>query len=53
MYTGTLITDLIAAVERAEIRAERQRVAEALELHAIFAMEIPVTESDLALMGAA
>ncbi len=64
MYTGTVISDLIAAVERAERRAERlaepraeqQRITE--ELQAIFsleslAMQIPVTENEPILIGAA
>lgn len=53
MYTGTLIRDLMATVERAELRAERQRVAEEQELKAIFAMQIPVTDSGPMFMGAA
>jgi hypothetical protein len=44
MYTGTLITDLMTAVERAE-RNVRQ-VAVERELHEIFSMQIPVTEGD-------
>ncbi len=65
MYTGTVISDLIAAVERAERRAEQraeqQRITE--ELQAIFcaqsfteqslAMQIPVTDNDPILIGAA
>ncbi len=53
MYTGTLIGDLMATVEQAELRAEQQRVAVDQELHAIFAMQIPVTEGDQVFMGAA
>ena len=44
MYTGTLIQDLMAAVERAERRAEQQRLADERELHAIFAMQIPALQ---------
>jgi hypothetical protein len=51
MHTGTTITDLMATVERAEERA-RQIVVEQ-ELHAIFAMQIPLTEGDQVFMGAA
>ncbi|MFZ0864040.1 MAG: hypothetical protein ABR881_23795 [Candidatus Sulfotelmatobacter sp.] len=51
MYTGTLISDLMATVERAEQKA-RQIVMEQ-ELHAIFAMQIPRTQSDQIFMGAA
>lgn len=53
MYTGTLIKDLMATVERAEQRAERQRIADEQELRTIFAMQIPMTKSDKVLMGAA
>jgi hypothetical protein len=57
MYTGTLIRDLMAAVERAELRAEQReeqkRMDEQQELRAIFAMQIPIIEGDHAFMGAA
>jgi hypothetical protein len=53
MYTGTLINDLMATVQRAEQKAEQQRVAYERELHAIFTMQVAVTDSDQALMGAA
>jgi hypothetical protein len=51
MYTGTLIRDLVATVERAVERNNERRIAE--ELHAIFAMQIPVVENDHLLLGAA
>jgi len=64
IYTGTVINDLMAVVERAERRAEQlaeqraeqQRITE--ELQAIFsleslAMQIPVTENEPILIGAA
>ncbi len=53
MYTGTLIRDLMATVERAELRAEQKRIAHDRELHEIFAMQIPVTQGDQVYMGAA
>ena len=53
MYTGTLISDLMAAVERVGQRSEQQRMADDQELHAIFAMQIPVAEGDQIFMGAA
>ena len=53
MYTGTLIRDLMTAVERAEKRAEQRQIAEEQELRAIFAMQISVAEGDHALVGAA
>jgi len=51
MYTGTLINDLMATVERVGAQAEQQRMDE--ELHEIFTMQIPVAEGDRAYMGAA
>jgi hypothetical protein len=53
MYTGTLISDLMAAVERVGQKSEQQRIAEQQELHEIFAMQIPVTQGDQIFMGAA
>ena len=51
MYTGTLIRDLMTAVERAELQAEQQRIS--AELHEIFAMQIPVPAEDQVFEGAA
>jgi len=53
MYTGTLIRDLMVTVERAEMRADEQRLAEERELQEIFAMQIPVIEDTEFLRGAA
>jgi hypothetical protein len=65
MYTGLLIRDLISQVERAELRAqlraelraalsaEQTRAAEERELDRIYALQVPVTEADQILMGAA
>jgi hypothetical protein len=57
MYTGTLISDLMATVEQAELRAEQleqqRRMDEERELRAIFAMQIPIIEGDHVFMGAA
>ena len=53
MYTGTLIRDLMATVERAELRAEQRRDAYERELHDIFAMPIPITDEERTLLGAA
>jgi hypothetical protein len=50
MYTGTLISELIATVERVGQQAVQDRMA--AELHEIFTMQIPV-ENDQAYMGAA
>ena len=49
MYTGTLINDLMEAVERVGQRVEERRMQE--ELHEIFTMQIP--DGDRAYMGAA
>ena len=53
MYTGTLIRDLMATVERAEQKSEQQRIACERELREIFAMQIPVALGDQVFMGAA
>lgn len=53
MYTGTLIEDLMAAVDQAQVKAEERRIAEAQELHEIYAMQIPITDDGQILMGAA
>jgi hypothetical protein len=51
MYTGQLISDLMATVDRAEQRAEQQRMDQ--ELHEIYTMQFPLTEGEPAFMGAA
>jgi hypothetical protein len=51
MYTGTMISDLMATVARAEQKIQQQRIDE--ELHAIFAMQIPIDQGDQLFMGAA
>ncbi len=51
MHTGTMISDLMATVERAEQKA--REIVMQQELHAIYAMQIPMTESDQMFMGAA
>jgi hypothetical protein len=61
MFTGTLITDLMATVEQVERRLELQHAAELAEqlriekeeLHAIFSMQIPLPVNDRVYMGAA
>jgi hypothetical protein len=53
MYTGTLIQELMATVERVERRTEQHRTAVERELHEIFSMRIAVTPSDQVFMGAA
>jgi hypothetical protein len=39
MYTGTLIKDLMAAVERAERSAQEKRVSEEMELQRLFELQ--------------
>ena len=55
MYTGRMISELMATVERAELRvatkAEQERMDE--ELHVIFSMQIPITQDGQVFMGAA
>ncbi len=57
MFTGTLISDLMATVDRAEQKAERRRIADDRELHAIFSMQIALAGDPVfrgqAFMGAA
>jgi hypothetical protein len=51
MYTGTLIQDLMAVVERVERKAEQRRMDK--ELHEIYSMQIPIADGDHIFMGAA
>jgi hypothetical protein len=51
MYTGTLINDLMATVERAEQSV--QQIAVDRELHEIFSMQIPLAQRERVYMGAA
>jgi hypothetical protein len=53
MHTGTLISDLMATVERVGQGAQQQETADQQELHSILAMQIPVMESDQIFIGAA
>jgi hypothetical protein len=46
MYTGKLISDLMATVERVGHEWEQQHNADDRELRAIFAMQTPVTPGD-------
>ena len=53
MFTGTLIRDLMTTVKRAEQTAEQKRITDERELSRIYALQVPVTQSDRILMGAA
>lgn len=51
MYTGTLISDLMAAADRAKENLLQQAME--AELHEIFSMQIPVVDNQTAYLGAA
>ena len=53
MHTGTMISELMAMVERVELATGQQQNADQQELQAIFAMQIPMVEGDQIYMGAA
>jgi hypothetical protein len=53
MYTGTIITDLMEAVDRVEGRVLEERIVDDGELHEIFAMQVVISDSDGQLVGAA
>lgn len=51
MFTGTLINDLMETVELVRHDTEQRQVAE--ELHQIYTMQIPVSDNEQILTGAA
>ena len=53
MYTGTLIKDLMAAVERAERGARQRRMADEMELQRLFELEAPQMQREDVFAGAA
>jgi hypothetical protein len=53
MYTGTLIKDLLAMVERAERGAQRQQISDEMELQRLFELQAPQMQSEQVLVGAA
>jgi hypothetical protein len=53
MYTGTLIHDLLATVERAEERLQRKREKEEAELRRLFELQAPPTQFERIFAGAA
>jgi hypothetical protein len=53
MYTGTLIKDLVATVERAELGVFRKRLVDEMELERIFELQVPQMRSEQVLVGAA
>ena len=53
MYTGTLIRDLIATVERAELSSQHKRMIDEQELERIFDLQIPSEQGQPIFVGAA
>ena len=53
MYTGTLIKDLMATVERAERCAFQKRGADEMELRRMFELQVPQMRDEQVLVGAA
>jgi hypothetical protein len=55
MYTGTLISSLMAMAERVGQQAEQARLAEQreLRLREIFSMQIRIVEAERVYLGAA
>ena len=53
MYTGTLIQDLMAVVERAERAVRGQQVSEVRELQRLYELQIPSIQGDEVFAGAA
>lgn len=53
MYTGTLISDLIATVERAERGAQQRPIVDKMELRLMFELQLPRMHSEPVYAGAA
>ena len=53
MYTGTLISNLMATVDEVSEKAEQQRIRDERELQEIFSMRIRLADGDQVFMGAA
>jgi len=53
MYTGTLIEDLVATVERAERGALRKSMVDEMELLRMFDLQARRVDSETVLVGAA
>jgi hypothetical protein len=53
MYTGTLISDLMAVVERAEQMGRQRVIAEEMELERIFELQGPTAQGEQIFAGAA
>jgi hypothetical protein len=53
MYTGTLINDLMATVERAERGAFQKKIVDEMELLRIFDLQLPQMHTEPLYAGAA
>jgi hypothetical protein len=53
MYTGTLIRDLMATVERAEREVRRRQMPDVVELERLYELQIPLRQGDEVFVGAA
>ena len=53
MYTGTLIQDLIATVEQAELVARRKQLADERELQMLFTAHLSLLQDESVFVGAA
>ena len=53
MYTGTLINDLMATVERAERGAQQKKIVDEIELRRMFELQLPQMHSEPVFAGAA
>jgi len=53
MYTGTLIKELMATVERAEQGLLQKRLVEEMELRRMFELQVPQMRSETIYAGAA
>ena len=53
MYTGTLIKDLMATVERAEWRVQHKQIVDEMELRRMFELQLLQMDSEPVFTGAA
>jgi hypothetical protein len=53
MYTGTLIKDLVATVERAERGMLHKRIVDEIELQRMYELQVPQMHSETLYAGAA
>jgi hypothetical protein len=53
MYTGTLIQELMTMVERAERLVRQRQITEEQELQRLFELQVPATQGERILVGAA